>query len=526
MRGIAQRMRRRHHETPTLISIIADTSRSGNLGIKLIESKGQLGKYAALSHCWGKKQLLTSTKANLELRKAGIDWKTLLKTFQDAITSSHALGLSYVWIDSLCIVQDDSTDWAAEAGQMKNVYSNAHITIAATLSDSVQKGCYSPRDNRSVEVWTSGPADGDDAQFSSVYARIEIDHHSMEEYPLCTRGWTLQEHMLSRRVLNFTPSELRWECRETCTCECTPGPMSESLLFYSPGSSFGYAPCQLKNSPMPEKAWRDIVEEFSKRALTVPSDKLPAMSGLAGASCELELGASLAGLWRNDIVTQLLWATKREGLELNQHSKQYRAPSWSSASMEGPVEYPPFYMACARPETVACRILGAKTTLSTVDPFGAVSAGYIKLEGMAMQATLRIQSAVKTITKLPGDRPHTSWSDATFTRDPDPMQHSFDADDIVKASVFSKLSRKLKTQSVLGKFKMGTPVLVVQLLVGRAEGYRIAHGDTDFSVALVLKKSAKIPGAYERIGIIAVKSNWNWFLDNESHAQAMEVTIV
>jgi hypothetical protein len=111
--------------------------------IKLLETGGMRGEYVCLSHCWGNAQLITTERKTLELRKAGIPWDALSKTFQDAIVFTRCLQVRYLWIDSLCIIQDDQDDWRREAANMASIYENAWLTIAATKSSGGAGGCFS-----------------------------------------------------------------------------------------------------------------------------------------------------------------------------------------------------------------------------------------------------------------------------------------------------------------------------------------------------------------------------------------------
>ncbi len=495
---------------------------------------GGKGAYAALSHCWGKKQPLKTTRSTFSARKTEIIWTSIPKTFQDAITTSRSIGLEYIWIDSLCIIQDDSNDWNVESMRMMEIYANAYITIASTWADSGQKGCYSARKGRYVTVWR--PPESSSSMYThipEVYARPEIDHRLMFKLPLCGRGWTLQEHVLSRRVIHFTPSELRFECRSAGTCECTPGPMSANLQFYTHDGSTFYSPSILSLWGDPYQAWRKIVEEYTTRALTIHLDKLPAVSGIArslqrGAEKQRAfMGEYLAGVWSEELVIDLLWTIKRDGLEMTTHrAKDYRAPSWSWASIEGPVEFSNFRLACVRPESIACRVLEAEVTPSTSDPYGQISAGHIRVHGMVMKATLRRENAFKSMRGLPGRQIDQRWTWAAFTRNSDPGEHYFEADACVCHSVSLKPENKLKEHLEHGGYSKGTPICVLQLVVGRAVGYRDTYGDKEFTIALVLKKSKRVTGAYERIGLVVAEANWNWFLDDPNHAKAAEITIV
>jgi hypothetical protein len=82
-----------------------------NDSVKLCETHEETGKYVCLSHCWGNAQLVKTLTNNIEGMKRGIALASLPKTFQDAVLMTRRLGIRYLWIDSLCIIQDDGDDW-------------------------------------------------------------------------------------------------------------------------------------------------------------------------------------------------------------------------------------------------------------------------------------------------------------------------------------------------------------------------------------------------------------------------------
>lgn len=89
-----------------------------------------------------------TTKATLEQRRSECHLAEMPQTFVDAITVAGHLGIRYLWIDSLCICQDDADDWARESARMCDIYSNAHLVIAANRSDNSAGGCFHVREPR------------------------------------------------------------------------------------------------------------------------------------------------------------------------------------------------------------------------------------------------------------------------------------------------------------------------------------------------------------------------------------------
>jgi hypothetical protein len=122
-------------------------------------------------------------------------------TFRDTIAYARRLGLRFLWIDSLCIIQDDATDWQRESSQMANIYRNSYITLAAAKSTDGQGGLFSTASSRSfAHLLTYTKPNGTAA---NAYIRCQLSHcatwsdRNMEQLPLFRRGWAYQERLLS-----------------------------------------------------------------------------------------------------------------------------------------------------------------------------------------------------------------------------------------------------------------------------------------------------------------------------------------
>lgn len=165
-------------------------------------------RYLALSHCWGKSPKLRTLTSNLSAFCTEIPYDRLPLNFQEAIKVARGLRISYLWIDSLCIVQDDVEDWEREAGRMGQVFSNAYCTIAATSAASSDEGFLTRHGNPPLYATIETPDGGilHVSEFMGDY------HQDVELAPLNTRGWVLQERALSRRTLHFTQTQVYWEC--------------------------------------------------------------------------------------------------------------------------------------------------------------------------------------------------------------------------------------------------------------------------------------------------------------------------
>ena len=167
--------------------------------------------YTTLSHCWGTPQSrpLITTLENLASRKERIHFDELPLTFQDAVTTTRKLKIPYLWIDSLCIIQDSPTDWAQEAGRMALVYAGSVCTLSALASHNSHGGFFRVTEKKTDFVFrydlTLGPQ------------RIRVFPCEPNDWvlhgPLMERAWTLQERELSNRIVYFSRDELLWECK-------------------------------------------------------------------------------------------------------------------------------------------------------------------------------------------------------------------------------------------------------------------------------------------------------------------------
>ena len=150
----------------------------------------------------------------------------LSETFQDAITLIRQLRVQYIWIDSLCIVQDDRYDWETESATMAAVYQNAYLTIAASLAADGSGGCLSTRET--TTHFAGFLNDAAESRNCSVYVRESFFHDEFYtdntgtatlSNPVLGRAWTSHERGLSTRIFHFGRVELLWECRTTKACK-------------------------------------------------------------------------------------------------------------------------------------------------------------------------------------------------------------------------------------------------------------------------------------------------------------------
>ncbi|KAL1387616.1 heterokaryon incompatibility protein-domain-containing protein, partial [Phyllosticta capitalensis] len=299
--------------------------------VRLIETSiGQRGRYICLSHCWGDPKYhprpLETNYESLKRHREEIPWESLPKTFQDAVSFVRLLGESYIWIDSLCIVQDCSEDWRQEASKMADIYMNSYLTLAATKSNDSTEGLFSMSDDKykpyPYEVEENGST-------YTVHYRKSLSHFfdklddRLEPTPLLQRAWAYQERLLSPRTLHFGNQELLWECKESTTCQC-------GVQFRKWGQTCPKLDVLCRYG-FYSRLWHRVVEDYSVLQLTKESDRLPAIAGIAKRVQSLRGSEDyLAGLWRGSLLEDLQWRrySKLGDISLGRRDRSV-APSWS-----------------------------------------------------------------------------------------------------------------------------------------------------------------------------------------------------
>ncbi|KAK4962948.1 hypothetical protein LTR10_000575 [Elasticomyces elasticus] len=407
--------------------------------MRLCAHPGEIGPYMALSYCWGGKAVPKTTTSNFEQMIHRIVVADLPQTYKDAIRLAKALDIRFLWIDSLCIVQDDPKDWAREAASMGQVYEGASLVVVAAAAQDVDSGFLQ---TRTRHLWTDAPTLPPMGGKWSVRERCSHNFTDYAQLPTKRRGWCFQEALVARRCLAFTEAEAVWTCRTECKCECTSSDMNEleSELLPISGPDFGddLSTRHFKNAESAYEYWRKAVVEYSNRSFTHAIDRLPAMTALAGIVGAATGSQYLAGLWRDELLRQLLWVTNRRFNSRTSPFDSYVAPSWSWMSSPAQVWYPlpvaevdaaeklavyddnmPF-----RPRTMlewAARYYAPRpgdvtdyqhslTTVTnawcrpsskTTNPFGTVEDGAIVLNGLRAIAELRLeQNKLKNINAV------------------------------------------------------------------------------------------------------------------------------
>ncbi|KAI0325395.1 HET-domain-containing protein [Cubamyces sp. BRFM 1775] len=333
---------------------LIDCSDPGRL--RLVETHpGMHGTYVALSYVWGEDQPHQTTEANLSSYMARIDPAILPQTILDAIHVTRALGIDLLWIDGLCIVQDSEKDIHHELSRMRYVYRHAVLTIDASSAARVSEGflqdrALEPMPNAVLPLLCppGNPSEqsADGTWVGLIYlvekwSMIRTRHHSISNGKptshTASRGWCLQERLLSTRSLVFTTQTLQLRCHTETHNVGGAGHNGYNDAPQLPDAIFHpdrhLAPGSNEWKGIHSRWWR-IVEDYTRRKLSNPSDRLVAISALAEMFAPTLGPDYLAGLWRRTLLTDLFWSCDSP---CSLEPTVYHGPSWSWASTDNDV---------------------------------------------------------------------------------------------------------------------------------------------------------------------------------------------
>ncbi|KAI3336430.1 HET-domain-containing protein [Xylariaceae sp. AK1471] len=334
---------------PTRVLDLSMQDKANPNTVKLRITRGERGRYATLSYCWGNdrqyKTILSSLNGNTNHDVCGgVAVPSLPLTIQDAITVARQIGLQYLWVDSLCIIQDSVDDMNIELGKMAQIYSDSHVAIVAASASSSDEGFLArkvPRglEEESVPYQFTLPIASPDGRVDVIGAEYCFWDSKISPEPLDRRGWAFQEHILSRRVLIYGTSTLTWRCEQG------PQPWNSWLRPQQKVMPRILLPGHGRRD-LYKELWKNLVAMYARRTSTFSEDKLPAIAALADQVLHLSIegggdpGKYLAGIWEHDLLEQLIWFADLEVSRDVRKCIPYRAPSWSWASVECPIIYP------------------------------------------------------------------------------------------------------------------------------------------------------------------------------------------
>ena len=315
-----------------------------------------------------------------------LPWHTIPRTYRDAIEITRQLGIGYIWIDTLCIIQDDPEDWREQSVCMASVYGNAYLTISAAHAASSDAGIF--MSSHLSEQFPQHPIPENPGIFVRQQPHFRhVDFGSnysafFTSRSLMKRGWVLQERLLSPRVVYYDNEEMKWECKSSTDCQC--GGMvviSNFKLDYHGSVDRGETPLS--------HSWMRVSERYSCLDLTYEKDRLVALSGIAAEAGRSGAGGRyLAGVWEKNLAHQLCWVV------ISEHRKpdKYIAPSWSWISVYGRIRYENRMDFDLWASKIAVNITQAEchTDEHGADGMGPVAGGFLKLDGRGVQMDAKL----------------------------------------------------------------------------------------------------------------------------------------
>lgn len=415
--------------------------------LDLVNNHSSKLRYAAMSYCWGSKeeslQQLETNSSNLRDRLRSIAFESLSAVVKDGIKATRMLGLRFLWIDALCIVQDDLADWELESASMGEIYQHAFVTLCASASSSCLEGFLKPRypantvslqfqskilsrlkgtyTLRDIGFFGDGP--NEDTSYSGNISPIDI-----RPTPWSKRGWTFQEEQLSTRLLIFGSQRVHLLCSRRMWTEPNSekefysqqeagerfnrnndGGSSVAIVFLKGSRILGKSNKLYDTMPLLRRStleylklpvnqlytlWlQEVIPSYSQRQLTFRKDVFPAISSLAKFFAEaMHLSSQdyVAGVWKEILLPGLLWRhtdypeCRKDDLLRNLDSQNpYIAPSWSWASRPYPIAF--HLLQGCTPENIRnyCEVesISSLVTTNSLDPFGAVTGGTLHISG-------------------------------------------------------------------------------------------------------------------------------------------------
>ncbi|KAK0732020.1 heterokaryon incompatibility protein-domain-containing protein [Lasiosphaeris hirsuta] len=306
----------------------------------LVSRADARGDYVALSYCWGPPgQQLCTLRSNLTTHMTSINLQDMPLTLRHAVIATRKLGQRYLWIDALCIIQDDidGADWKREAPQMGLIYQNAHCTLAAAAASTSTGGLFYPRRDHHVTApvilripYSAAHQTSTRTRSWHLTPQTTKFQHMLQASVWNSRGWVLQERNLARRIALFGRSQTVFECLRHS--------VGEDGLTHDDHAEKRYGSAALRLGH--DWIWCGLVRDYTARALTYGDDRLFAIEGLAHNLAVRTGKRFCAGLCVGALPMHVMWFSAAGGMGMpawRDGGVRKRAPSWSWAALEGPV---------------------------------------------------------------------------------------------------------------------------------------------------------------------------------------------
>ncbi|KAI5357458.1 putative heterokaryon incompatibility [Septoria linicola] len=362
--------------------------------IRLVQGQRCKGSYAALSYCWGPDRGFLLTHQSEAMLRQGFKISDMPGSLRDAVIVARRTKIPYVWIDALCIYQDQQEfqesrdDWARESGRMHEVYRNAIVTIEAASASRTNDGFLTSR--QSLQPYCAVP--WGPAQYVYLRPVSEISEHELYGATIYSRGWTMQERLLAPRTLSFGRSQMSFECANGFIDEagrpskasCAPAVHLSKDFMIQIRSDRNWLKKGIKSLCQTASAtdlgrvrgisrgtellahsvsgqltrpngqsmsyheyWAELVDRFSERQFTNIADRLPALSGLADEFRLTLNDTYVCGFWKSTLVSTLPWSCAK--LYNRATWEDHALPGYESQDYRSPVAFAP---AGAWPDTI------------------------------------------------------------------------------------------------------------------------------------------------------------------------------
>ncbi|KAF6803073.1 HET domain-containing protein [Colletotrichum sojae] len=318
----------------------------------LFESNGLKQRYCILSYCWSLAGNTVTTKDNFLRHTKSIPLASLPTLLRQAILATRSLGYKYLWIDALCIIQDDLDDRAREAAMMHELYSRADLMLTSLVAADSRDNLFESRLRETarpipLKVFLSKKYRHSSIEHSLFELAAYPNHHDwlkcVMEGPVHQRAWTLQEHLMSTRVVNFGPGILHWEYLCSYRLESDPEGMCIEFrrkeLEARRSLKLAVKACQQPENSHHSKAspfevWQSQVEEFTRRRLTKHSDRIPAFLAISKVLCQAAGDDFSGGIWNGkQLIPSMCWQLQQPD------ETDMRGPSWTWGARSGKISY-------------------------------------------------------------------------------------------------------------------------------------------------------------------------------------------
>ncbi|KAM0344814.1 hypothetical protein ACHAPU_007196 [Fusarium lateritium] len=388
-----------------LVEIISTGS---EIQLRLVQASVDYAPYVALSYRWSNLDATwQTTMKNLDMRQKDLSIDELPKTISDAIRVTKDLGFKWIWIDNLCIIQDDKDDWARKAIKMASIYQHAIVTIAAGCSHDAKAGLHNEKSTsilnaedsiRICSILSTGE-ESSIILFADQMTRLDsaVTTRDMGDLvshcPLRDRGWTMQERILSPRIIHYASDQLYWECYHGIQ------ESEDELLQIGRSSNIFKMAHRVKSATDDAVKSRELKRlhyywyvhmtgaDYSHRALTYSDDKLLAIAGVAKALDNIEPLGYMAGHWGLDddeLVKSLCWSRDGPGKKC----PICRAPSWSWASQDSAINYAHYSFVNTGDNVIVAEPLALEGASQDGSAFGRCKNGYLQIKAKVARGSV------------------------------------------------------------------------------------------------------------------------------------------